>query len=61
MIHSDEKRQKLPGQVEHQMGSNVYKESAGEAWNEKEEGQIQAEERPKGVIRSVEWNPGAPM
>jgi len=48
MIHSDKKWEQLPGIEEHQMGSAVYKEGVGDAQNENEEGQIQAEEGQKG-------------
>jgi len=48
MIHSDGKREQLPGNQERQMGSVVYKSAVGDAQNEKEEGQIQAEEHRKG-------------
>jgi len=46
-MHSDEKREQLPGKEECMLGNAVYKENIGEAWNEKEEGQIQAEECQK--------------
>jgi len=48
MIHLEEKWEQLPGKEECQMGSAVYKEGVGEAQNEKEEGQIQADEHQKG-------------
>jgi len=66
MIYSDEKWQQLPGKEEHQMGSAVCKESVGEAWNEREEGPIQAKERRKGGMecgitqRSADLCGGAP-
>jgi len=43
MIYSDEKREQLTGKVVRQIGNAVYN-CVGEARNEKEEGQIQAEE-----------------
>jgi len=35
MIHSDEKREQLPGKMERQIGSAVYQEGVGEARNQR--------------------------
>lgn len=54
IIHPDENREKLLGQEERQKGSAVYKEVVGEAQNEQQEGQIQAEEHQKWGIKSAQ-------